>query len=312
MNSDEPSGPPSPSPCREVIRPLPTGPSVDVLLQQQWRRSVESITRVDLSALKRDTRVNTMIAKHVPGSLLAKVSKAIDEMMTKSFQRATEITMASPNRPRVDYPGQYREYDSAGEGQRTIPLNQPITVADVCELAKAGVKMDVGDVARLLTAPVVYQNPPSTPQTQPFSMSLEERIEHRWQSTQIMSVERSYDTPTRVFANRSPEGFLSMPFKIGKVITHGEKQYVFVHKPGNPPLVIEDDVSLFPSDTLMNSLRLMDKALPDAPSGNMSGGVAGGGMSGTSTPSTGNAINQRYQAAQNAAQNAAQKAVLKA
>lgn len=306
MKSVVPSGRHCPSVYKVAISPLPTGPSVDVPWLRHWRKNVENITHVDLSALKSDTLVNDMIEKHVPGSLLAKVSKAIDEMMAKSYKTATEIAAMASNPGmsgvgRQISPEQYRDFDPLGREAPRRPLSQQITVADVCELAKAGVKMDVNDVAKLLEAPSVYTNPPQVAGPDPYSMTLEDRIAHRWQSTTIMSSDSNLlDGTGRQFRSRNPSGFDVMPFKIGKVITHGDKQYVFVHKEGNAPLIIEDDCAQFPSDCLMNALRLMDKALPDAAQGNMSGGVAGGGMGETSAPTTGTGINQRFQAAQNA------------
>lgn len=305
-----PSGPPSLSPSKVAISPLPTGPSVDVPWLRHWRKSAESIMHVDLSVLKRGTMASDTIERHGRGSLLERMSRAIDSLTAMSYQKyekhvKEEMKMAG-NAPGVgnlsDKYRTYEEFDVLGRGQTPQrPLSQQITVTDVCELAKAGVKMSVDDVAKLLAAPAIFPNPPQVAGPDPYSMSLEDRILHRWQSTTIMSSDSNLlDGTGRQFRSRNPSGFDVMPFKIGKVLTHGDKQYVFVHKEGNAPLIIEDDCAQFPSDCLMNSLRLMLKNLPDAAQGNMSGGQAGGGMG--ASPTTGNAINQRFQNAQQAQQ----------
>lgn len=291
-----PSGLRSRSLSKVVIRPLPTGPSVDAPWLRHWRKNVESITHVDLSALRSDMRVNDMTEKHVPGSLLARVSKAIDELTKMSFKRyeqhvKEEMKMAAGNTVvgvgRPMSPESYSDFDPLGREGPRRPLSQQITVTDVCELAKAGVKMDVNDVTKLLAAPSIYQNPPKPTGPHPYDMSLEDRIIHRWQSTRIHSSNNGIDG--RNFRTVEPGGLHEFPFTIGKVLTHGDKQYVFVQKAGNPPCTIEDDCALFPSDNLLNSLRLMDKALPDAPMSG-SGGQVGGAM-----PTAGNAAGQKAQ-----------------
>ena len=143
------------------------------------------------------------------------------------------------------------------------PLTTQLTVKDICEMAQAGVKLETKDVRELLSADAYM---PPTPPPHAFDMSLEDRIYHRWQSTLLASnTEETYGM--RQFRHRGGsvvEGG-SLPFSIGKVLTHGDKQYVFIQKPGNPPCIIEDDCSLFPSDNLLNSIRLMIKNMPDPP-----------------------------------------------
>lgn len=295
MKSAGPSGRTSLSPSKEVISQLLTEPNVAALLLRQWRTSVERTMHVDWRALRSGTVEKSTTVKHAPGSLLEKMSNAIDTL--NEYRKGKEMA----NKPGVGnaiYPDKYSDFDPLGREGPRRPLSKEITIADVVALAQAGVKMDVNDVTRLLESPAIYQNPPST---HPLDMSLEDRIVHRWQSTMIQSSPETFGSSDRTFRTRDPSGMQIMPFVIGKVITHGDKQYVFVQKPGNAPLIIEDDCALFPSDNLMNSLRLMDKNLPDAPQGNMSGGVAGGGMGGTTgeaTPTS--AMTQRFQNAKQA------------
>jgi hypothetical protein len=42
-------------------------------------------------------------------------------------------------------------------------------------------------------------------------------------------------------------------------VAHGEKVYVFVAPNNQPPLILEDDLHLYPSDALMAKLHLMEK-----------------------------------------------------
>jgi hypothetical protein len=42
-------------------------------------------------------------------------------------------------------------------------------------------------------------------------------------------------------------------------VAHGEKVYVFVAPEDNPPLILEDDLHLYPSDALMAKLHLLNK-----------------------------------------------------
>ena len=118
-----------------------------------------------------------------------------------------------------------------------------LSVSDVERLAKAGVKMDWAEIK--------YQVRSDQPQRhklydcEPMLRPLIERLRMR---SNIKNANEAF-----------PGDYAVVPFNLLSVSVNHEKVYVFVAPHGQPPVILEDDVNLYPSDALMAKLHLMDK-----------------------------------------------------
>ena len=118
-----------------------------------------------------------------------------------------------------------------------------LSVSDVERLAKAGVKMDWAEIK--------YQVRPDQPQRfklydcEPMLRPLIERLAMR------SNIKHANDLLIGDYAE--------VPFNLLSVSVNQEKVYVFVAPHDQPPVILEDDVNLYPSDALMAKLVLMEK-----------------------------------------------------
>lgn len=116
------------------------------------------------------------------------------------------------------------------------PVSAPpgafLSVSDVERLAKAGVKVEWGDIRYQ----VVPDPEPAAPET------LTSAFWHRW--------DRSHPPRWDSFPTRPYDIYAS---------EYGDKVYVYVQPRDSEPFVLEDDKHLYPSDALMAKLHLREK-----------------------------------------------------
>jgi hypothetical protein len=255
MSSAVRSGKVSRSQSRGPARPKRSVSKHPALSLPYSKQNDVSITLKAWSDLSKDTPASGMTDETRNG-LLAKVSKKIDEMMEKIPMTSEPVVPSGV----LDAAEDYWAYRSMTE--RPHALTEPIGVKDVVALAHAGVTMTAKDVRELMECPAVMRaNPVEAPKFDPFDMSMEDRIIHRWHSTLIRSSSERFGNRSFEMRDKTFEGS-RMPFTIGKVFSHGDKHYVFVQKHNSEPVVIEDSAEMFPSDTLMAALLLLVKNHP--------------------------------------------------
>lgn len=113
-----------------------------------------------------------------------------------------------------------------------VPHIIGMTVGDIVELAKAGVKVELAAQVE----PISVKRDPPVPADR-----LTDMIYDRWRQSR---------------SGRAAE----YEFLVGptlKAIEHDGKVYVFSYSGNAPPEVIEDDSAIFPSDALLARIHLM-------------------------------------------------------
>lgn len=115
-----------------------------------------------------------------------------------------------------------------------------LSVTDVVRLATAGVKME-WEAVRDQVRP-----DPVPDKTGMFDCSAVLR-------PLVSRLTQNFD-----LQNDMLTGPLQVPFFLSAVV-HGDKVYVFVASTDQPPIILEDDRHLYPSDALMAKLHLMNQ-----------------------------------------------------
>lgn len=127
-----------------------------------------------------------------------------------------------------------------------------LSIDDITKLAAAGIKIDWNDVRHRIK--------PNDKEPEP-SDSLGHHDKHlirplvqRWVNTETATAKRDYGRY---------EGMVrAFPFENLSAAVHGDKVYLFAHIEGTPPVVLEDEKHIYPSDGLMARLHLMIANLP--------------------------------------------------
>jgi hypothetical protein len=111
----------------------------------------------------------------------------------------------------------------------------PLTVSEVERLAKAGVTVAFADIAAH-----VHPDPPKQDHLDPGARA----VLDRWRRN----------------PRNQPE---YVGFEVIRFATHmyNDTVYVFVVTPGHEPVILTDDVHLFPSDALMAKIHLLEHQL---------------------------------------------------
>src|ERR1035437_6495575 len=128
-----------------------------------------------------------------------------------------------------------------------------LSVSDVERLAKAGVKMD-WETMRDQVRP-----DPVPDKTGMFDC----RVLLRPLVARLRQQALSRSTKDRFLTGGSDGAYIDGPSFLS-VVAHGEKVYVFVASGNQPPLILEDDLHLYPSDALIAKLHLMHKLHKEA------------------------------------------------
>lgn len=117
-----------------------------------------------------------------------------------------------------------------------------LTVSDIERLAKAGVTMSFDDICHQ-----IMPDPPEVSQQDVFShpCSLVESFWQRWRRANP--------------SNPHSMVFVSPPYVIASATEYGDKVYVCVAPTDREPFILEDDKHLYPSDSLMAKLHLMER-----------------------------------------------------
>jgi hypothetical protein len=127
-----------------------------------------------------------------------------------------------------------------------------LSVSDVERLAKAGVKMEWAEM-RHQVRPDPVPDKTGMFDCTPLLRPLVARIRQQAISQSTKDHFLSPEPDVRMIQAAS---FMS-------AVAHGEKVYVFVAHDNQPPVILEDDIHLYPSDALMAKLHLMDKFYKD-------------------------------------------------
>lgn len=129
-----------------------------------------------------------------------------------------------------------------------------LTVSDVERLAKAGVAINISDIAQQLV-------PDPTP-SHVFDTAAVSTLVKR------LATISAFNDNFNQFMDGS--GFLLRKYVSLAASLHGDKVYVFVHLRGIEPLIIEDAKHLYPSDALIAKLTLLSQTAETANVGSAS------------------------------------------
>jgi hypothetical protein len=128
-----------------------------------------------------------------------------------------------------------------GPGGTPVERVVDLTVSEMVELAKAGVKVELA--GRVAIAPPLPVPPtPTSTYDENGQINLTELIRQRWRMS-------------RLTANQS-----GMFMEVGpqlSAVRHEEKIYVFAYSGRAEPEVIVDDAAIYPSDALLARIHLM-------------------------------------------------------
>ncbi len=134
--------------------------------------------------------------------------------------------------------------ENTGAPRQTVPC-AVLSVSDVERLAKAGVAMKWEEIRHQVRPDLVPDK------TGMFDCS--QLLRPLVARLRLAHLNRARDNIAHAF---SADG--TMPYFLSAV-SHGDKVYVFVAPNDKPPVILEDDANLYPSDALMAKLFLMDK-----------------------------------------------------
>lgn len=158
--------------------------------------------------------------------------------MAFSFQQGAMGAIGDPPMRAFD-PSEYsntRPFDAVEYAAR-----QSLTVHDAERLARAGVKIDLEHVN-------ITEDPRNKDwvEKDPWAIAVEDRLRMN-----------------PMFGMRLATRELHLRLMGGK---YGEKVFICVHLGNRPPVLLDDDAHLFPSDALMAKIHLLDKQ-PSSPDG---------------------------------------------
>ena len=127
-----------------------------------------------------------------------------------------------------------------------LPSYAVLSVSDVERLAKAGVKMEWSEIKNQVRPDLK----PSPAEASMFDCS-------KLLRPLVARLKQAYDNASRNSIAVPFEDSLGPDFL--SAAAHGDKVYVFVASRHGPPIILEDESHLYPSDALMAKLHLMDK-----------------------------------------------------
>lgn len=146
--------------------------------------------------------------------------------------------------------------EKSGTGMLTEAPRHALSVSDVERLAKAGVSINISDIAQQLVP-----DPPPTP-SHVFDTAAVSTLVKR------LATISAFNDNFNQFMDGS--GFLLRKYVSLAASLHGDKVYVFVHMRGIEPLIIEDAKHLYPSDALIAKLTLLSQTAETANVGSAS------------------------------------------
>lgn len=115
-----------------------------------------------------------------------------------------------------------------------------LTVGEVTELAKAGVKVELAGKVEIKS--------PIMPTGRMLSRDISEGIRERY----VQSQQAKLSEHDRIYGLRASDAIPELC-----AFQHGDKVYVFAYSGNSPPEVIEDDAAIYPSDALLARIHLL-------------------------------------------------------